>query len=755
MKLKHAQITSFAKITNSSFDFADGINIIMGNNEAGKSSLLAFIRFMLFGLSTKADRELYANFDTGTCIGSLVLEAEGKEYRIERRASLESAREQVQVIDLSDGSVLRDVKKPGEYFLGVDENVFLQSCLLAQLGTLEVGYGDIMQSIENILFSGDEDINVKKARKKLDSARVALLHKNAKGGKIAEMSDKSDELALSAREAEGQNIRIRQMESSLRSMKEKRDCNREQKTVRREMLDAAAALSMLGEYQKRCELSSLLQKAERDLSSLTDNAAQNNINAEYANEEFLSSLKNASLEYEFAKRAEQEALSEYRQSEAEFEKSTESFADVRLEEIPSGDVISDLSAKKSRGRLFSLACGVFAGLTFISALCGMLFRSVLSAVLAPVIIICALSGATALFFALMAKSSKDKQKALLARYSAKNEDELERLISDAHSKKSVLQGQQSILENAKAKHSQKLSLLNEKKAELFRLASKALLDTEKETSPEQIEAGLMHLCEERSVLLARIDKYTLAYKNINLPQDFSPEAAAAFAESAAKKYEGVDLANCDTALLKRELDFYSQSSEMLSEKIAENEKQLAALLATAKDPAELLEAQAAIRDRIEKLSVRHSALVAADECLDRASKNLEGSISPRLCALAGEHMRVLTSGKYDTLGFNDDYSLNYFDGTHTHALKYLSQGTKDAAYISLRLALAELLYKKTLPPLLFDESFARLDKERLLAVLSLLCKNEDKFQSFIFTCHEREAELIGTVGKANILNLSL
>ena len=40
----------------------------------------------------------------------------------------------------------------------------------------------VSEAVENLLFSADEGISVKKALKRLDDARVTLLHKNKKGG---------------------------------------------------------------------------------------------------------------------------------------------------------------------------------------------------------------------------------------------------------------------------------------------------------------------------------------------------------------------------------------------------------------------------------------------------------------------------------------------------------------------------------------------------------------------------------------------
>ena len=48
MKLLELHINGFGKIHDRTISFSDGINVIYGRNEAGKSTLHTFIRGMLF-----------------------------------------------------------------------------------------------------------------------------------------------------------------------------------------------------------------------------------------------------------------------------------------------------------------------------------------------------------------------------------------------------------------------------------------------------------------------------------------------------------------------------------------------------------------------------------------------------------------------------------------------------------------------------------------------------------------------------------
>ena len=51
MRIKELKINGFGKLENKDIKLTDNINVIYGENEAGKSTLLKFITGMFYGLS--------------------------------------------------------------------------------------------------------------------------------------------------------------------------------------------------------------------------------------------------------------------------------------------------------------------------------------------------------------------------------------------------------------------------------------------------------------------------------------------------------------------------------------------------------------------------------------------------------------------------------------------------------------------------------------------------------------------------------
>ena len=49
MKIKSIYISAFGGLKDKRLDFSDGFNIIYGDNENGKSTVMAFIKMMFYG----------------------------------------------------------------------------------------------------------------------------------------------------------------------------------------------------------------------------------------------------------------------------------------------------------------------------------------------------------------------------------------------------------------------------------------------------------------------------------------------------------------------------------------------------------------------------------------------------------------------------------------------------------------------------------------------------------------------------------
>ena len=233
MIIKSIHINSFGGLQNFSLDLSDGANVIAGANESGKSSLAMFVKFVFYGLSSRAgrsgisERARYLNRRTGEASGHLiVLTDDGTLYRIERAlfpGDGGNLRERIRVTNQQTGEITSG-ENPGELFFGVPEEVFVSTCFVSQ-STVRPAFSfgqntaGTKGAVENMLTSADENVDIRKAQKQLDLLRRELAHKNGGGGEIPELKEKRAALLAERNSAAAKNAEILSLSASLDDIK--------------------------------------------------------------------------------------------------------------------------------------------------------------------------------------------------------------------------------------------------------------------------------------------------------------------------------------------------------------------------------------------------------------------------------------------------------------------------------------------------------------------------------------------------------
>ena len=107
MKINTLKIISYGKFHNKTIELSGGLNVITGGNEAGKSTVLSFIRNMLYGFKSARvadiggnDRKKYMPWGSEKIIGELIFTNEkGRTVRISRTAGKTAATDEFSAVD--------------------------------------------------------------------------------------------------------------------------------------------------------------------------------------------------------------------------------------------------------------------------------------------------------------------------------------------------------------------------------------------------------------------------------------------------------------------------------------------------------------------------------------------------------------------------------------------------------------------------------------------------------------------------------
>ncbi len=140
MKLLNCHIVNFGCLSDRSYTFRDGLNVLYAENGSGKSTLTVFLKAMLYGLTTPgkndvvgSERKRYAPWNGGKFGGSLSFSARGKEYRIERFFGKREKDDTFKLYDLATQKESTDFdSRPGSALFGVDADGFERSLFVSQ-----------------------------------------------------------------------------------------------------------------------------------------------------------------------------------------------------------------------------------------------------------------------------------------------------------------------------------------------------------------------------------------------------------------------------------------------------------------------------------------------------------------------------------------------------------------------------------------------------------------------------------------------
>lgn len=763
MRLLRIEIESFGKLSQCAYDLGEGLNLFEGANESGKSTLLAFLRFAFYGFPRRVgaegeEREKRISWHTQCAAGRLTLKNEQGAFCITRRvvrqgrAGRESFAEQLSVISLLDNeSVELCGKTPGEYFLGLPATLYDSTLCLRQSDAARVSTPEVGEAVGELLFSGNEGTSADTVLEKLDTARRELQHRKGRGGRIAELEDDVLATSVALEQAKEQAVTLGELERNAEKYRVQIAEQRERLEELAKTGEQAGIAQLLQLFSQLHEAEELATQRQAALAALQADAAtlpdEEEVRA--AREAFLA--REAAIEAGARMTPEMERLRAVTQDEQKLR------SHQIIQESGGAEVVWKLfSTARLRAKRFGgVACallvpGILLCTLFVLLATGALhtlLQRIPATTFLPTLSYALLGtggalmavGMIFLLLALRARTcARTWQRRLHVREAAMFRTYLQQCESEAEAKRAHEAVWGEMEQEYKALAKRALEAEGGVRPLLARLGY--------EPPAAYMEQALQILDGAWGQI--RASKQAMAQASVELERALATVAAlrqpleGQDEERLRRRFTGHVQERPDLQNFEDRQAFLRAGLSGLEHKLAECERQMAALRAVSQSPAELQDTLLRCRAELANAKERYAALQLAITAMNEAVEGLQKGLLPTLCDRASEIFATLTDGAYTALYPGKDLSVMLDSENGPLPLSHFSAGCRDAAHLSLRLALLSTLCNEPLP-LLLDEVTARLDDTRADALLLLLRRYAGQGgQCLLFSCHSRERRLL-------------
>jgi len=192
----------------------------------------------------------------------------------------------------------------------------------------------------------------------------------------------------------------------------------------------------------------------------------------------------------------------------------------------------------------------------------------------------------------------------------------------------------------------------------------------------------------------------------------------------------------------------------IKQKITEKETELKTSFRNLEQPEILAREIEQIKEKMQDMFDFYTACDTSLEVLSESFSEVRRSFGNVLEDKTLENFSLLTNGKYKSV--NVDKSLNISaESKDVFGMKevgYLSTGTMEQAFLSLRLAICSLMAKDGALPVILDDSLSNYDDERTARAIEFLKTYAKENQVLLFTCHSFVSDTAKDLG-VNVTNI--
>ena len=687
MKIKNIKVNAYGNIENKDINLEEGINIIHGANESGKSTLLNYIISIFYGISRNkdgkvlSDYEKYKPWKSNEFSGRISYKLEnGEKYEIFRDFNKKNPKiYNDKLEDISDR--FETDKKDGSKFfieqMGIDKQMYLSTVVSTQeeVRLDEKNQNMLIQKIANLAGTGEDNVSYKKALIKLQEKIRDEIGTNKTSQKPVNRIEK-EIVEINNKIVETEKYRNRKYEIDAEKEQILSELKKleQQKQILQELQN-----SMKSEEETKNRLEIREKNRKDNIAKINELTNQKNtINAE---SERVQSAKNHLQDIIKGHKENIEKLN------SEIEKIANEKEETQEKEKPSISFI------------------VITAVLAIALICSIILikNYIVSGILGVAII------ANIVFYVI----NKNKQKVNKAKLREKINQEKQYKREKLENQKQQIIANVNTTEKELEKQEEEEKQVN---SELSMLKGQIiLLEKNNEKITEEIEQDNKAIKEESNKNKQQIiEKYK--DKNIN-----------------------------DLLYINDYQNYISKIEETINNnriRIKGLEIEYNTIVPQLDEMVVLEEKREADKEKLAELREKESIINIAIENLMDAYEEMKTTITPKFTKNLSESIQKISSNKYNKVTINDENGMIIENnrGEYVEAIK-LSTGTIDQLYLALRLSMIDELSKENLP-IILDESFAYSDNNRLKNMLQYLTSDLNNHQTIIFTCTDREQKML-------------
>lgn len=233
MKITKLHIIGFGKLKNLEMDLSQGLNVVYGKNEQGKSTLMAFIKAMFYGFPSSGksilgnERKKFSPWDGTHMGGAIYFDYNDCSYSLQKTFGIRKSLDKINLWNLNKGEQVELPNKieVGEYLFGISLNTFENTTYIGQLGNIisasKDKNGEIINKLTNLVSTGEEDVSFKETDKRIKDAMIDLVAARGSGGKLNNKKSKLIELQELRNAAIDNDMKKSELKRNIESLKNK------------------------------------------------------------------------------------------------------------------------------------------------------------------------------------------------------------------------------------------------------------------------------------------------------------------------------------------------------------------------------------------------------------------------------------------------------------------------------------------------------------------------------------------------------